>query len=85
MIVGIERCPGCNAPVIRAILRGSEIFVDPVPAADGHLELAGMRTLRKPIAIIHARGELPPKDAYRPHLQVCPVELARRRLTPVPV
>lgn len=71
MICGLEQCPDCDATVIRAVYNGRDLLVEAVPHDDGILELAGMRTLRKPIAIRHV-GELPGiNKLYRPHRVAC--------------
>jgi hypothetical protein len=82
-VATVHECPGCGEPVYFAILRGVDIMVDPDPAPDGHLELAGLWTLHKPIAIVHPQTTLPGVEPrYRPHLASCSQYADRRAMVP---
>lgn len=73
MIVEPETCPDCQTPVIRSILHGRDLLVELVPHPEGDLELYGMRTLRKPIAVPVrvASPTLFDPRLYRPHKLSC--------------
>lgn len=62
-------CTACEAPIVVAIFKGTDILIDPQPAYDGTVALLGCSVLPKPIATEPCNA--PNEPRYRPHRLSC--------------